>query len=485
MHQEDGRRPLTAADYGLEPSQEDKDAAPSWQLVAALGLVGVPVLCMPAVLGVLAAQWCGSKNAFGWLCGAALCWIAADQHLPSETAHSLWARLPPLRRPGPVRGEGFDWSQIDSLLAPLVETALCTGTLAGVPTAAVLLMADFAMTSKGGTDRADLTARAWALIALPQIYLAFAALLYRAYVRAFSPNTRHTPGACRQHWTLLCLLHAAGCWLFVPPVREFALLVLDGYEPAVIAALLLGCFDVLLLFALSQLLDYVTDSQQPEGAKGRTALPPTREVLGEALALLDTRAWRAGLRRLRPDVAAAEAADDVERRAMARWEAWHLLLAAAAAMAFAPVFSLLAVALKAIAKWRLPLGLAALASGWYYLRLRPGRPARPEMGLQLAEVPANHDGLALALARQAGNQAGGNGDAEQVEVAGGHGARQALQRAAQAAEDAGGHANADGLRAQAAGRVRAAAGVRYGAGGGLRAVRVAGGVRRGLARRLP
>lgn len=296
------------ADLGAIPSQEDLVATPAWQLLLGLSVVGFPALCLPFVLGYYLAQWGSSDYAWSWLFAAIWCINAASLHHPTDTAFTLWARLPPL-----WRGQ-FSWSQLNSLLAPLMETALVTGATIGLPFAGFFALTDAAIASQLGSTA--LATRAAAATAVPQVYLTFMVLLLNS-----SSFGRRLGFPSALLWVTLCCLHAAVLLVLPSPVRELCALALDEHNNAMLGVVMLFLLEMLVVWCCLELLDYM---------HSRPALPPSCEVLGEALCLVDLRAWRTGLRRLRPGVAAAESAQEAAYYGARRWATWQLLLAGGA-----------------------------------------------------------------------------------------------------------------------------------------------------------
>lgn len=272
------------------------------------------------------------------------CVNAARLHLPSETAFSLWARLPPVWR------VPFSWAQLNSLLAPLMETALVTGTTIGLPFAGLFALSDAAASSQLGMP--GLATQAAASLVLPQVYLAFLVLL-------LEPRFCGRRRACSQGvsnalvWVMLCCLHATALFIFPSPVRVLCALAYDQQNAAVGGVIALFLLELLVVWHALSLIDYMAT---------RPALPPSCEVLGEALCLVDLRAWQTGLRRLRPGVAAAEAAREAAYYGGRRWATWQLLLAGLAVFFWQAIHHAVTSAIALVLH---PIELAMdVAAGW-------------------------------------------------------------------------------------------------------------------------
>lgn len=306
----------------------NNDVGPGWQLALVLAFIGMPMLCLPCIAAYYTAPTLPGGDIGLWAIAAFLCWSAASVHLPAETAHSLWARVLP--RPNHHARDGrhagmvpprFRPNQWDSLLAPLVETALVSGALVGLPLSALLVVVELAY----GSASTVLTAAAHLL--LPQIAAAVAVVLLEA--AALGGHRLVNAGARFAVWV------ACSCAAIAVSFRHSSALSslwselaaslerpgLSLYDCCMLALL---CLQLYLLARMYQLLSYMHE---------RTAAPATGEVLGEAVALLDMSTPGFSCRRTRPEVAAAAAAEQRARNAEVWARPWLLLPVAGAFLA--------------------------------------------------------------------------------------------------------------------------------------------------------
>lgn len=313
---------------GVQVDARGADVGPGWQLALVLAFIGLPMLCLPCIAAYHTAPTFPGGDIGLWGIAACLCWGAAGNHLPSETAHSLWALVLPVQ---PQRAGGragmaaprFKPNQWDALLAPLVETALMSGARVGLPLAGLLVALEFGFGNAG-----CLLAAALHLL-LPQLVVALAIVLIEA--AAVGGHRLANARARFVAWLASSCVAVACCLRYSIALRAVladaaASLERPGLSLYDCCMLTLLCSQLFLVIRMYQLLCYMHE---------RTAAPVTGEVLGEALALLDMSPSGFGCRRTRPGAAAADAAEQRARNAQVLAGPRLLLTVSAALLAAA------------------------------------------------------------------------------------------------------------------------------------------------------